>query len=150
MIGGLLARALEALASLLLLGLMAVTGADVIGRYALNAPLPGAFELTEILLAALVFAALPLVGRAGGHVDVDILTDRLPGRARRAVALVVALLCAAILLVFAWRLGLLGGQQIADGMRSDSLHVPFGPLAWFGAGACALAAAFGLARAIAR
>jgi TRAP-type C4-dicarboxylate transport system permease small subunit len=78
MMNGLLGRVLEWLSIALLLGLMAVTGLNVIGRYFLNAPLRGAFELTEVLLAALVFSALPLVGRADEHVDVDIVTNFLP------------------------------------------------------------------------
>ncbi|CTQ31876.1 TRAP-type C4-dicarboxylate transport system, small permease component [Jannaschia rubra] len=150
MMGAMLTRILEILSIALLMGLMMVTGLDVVGRYFLNAPLPGAFELTELMLAALVFAALPLVGRAGGHVDVDIVTEHLPARPRRAIALAVAALCALVLLIFAWRLGLLGAQQMADGMRSESLRVPFGPLAWFGAAACILAAVFGLMRGVSK
>lgn len=150
MIGRVLTRALEALSIVLLLGLMLVTGCDVIGRYFLNAPLPGAFELTELMLAALVFAALPLVGQAGGHVDVDILTEQFSRRMQQIVAFVVSALCAVILLAFAWRLGLLGAQQVTDGMRSESLHVPFGPLAYFGAAACVLAAIFGIIRGVSK
>lgn len=141
-----ISRLLKSLSVILLLGLMAVTGLDVIGRYFLNAPLPGAFELTELMLCALVFAALPLVGRAGGHVEVDILTERFPAPLRRVLALVVAVICAAVLLVFAWRLGLLGEQQMTDGTRSESIHIPFAPLAFFGAAACIFAALSALIR----
>jgi TRAP-type C4-dicarboxylate transport system permease small subunit len=148
MISGLLGRVLEWLSIALLLGLMAVTGLDVIGRYFLNAPLRGAFELTEVLLAALVFAALPLVGRAGEHVDVDIVTNFFPNRVQRGLSLVVATLCAAVLLVFAWRLGLLGQAQAADGARTESWDIPYAPLAFFGAAACVLAALTGIIKGI--
>lgn len=116
MIGKGLTRVLAGLSIVLLMALMAVTGLDVIGRYFLNAPLSGAFELTELMLAALVFAALPLVGRVGGHVDVDIVTDRLPGTVQRVIGVGIAV----VLLTFAWRLGTRGcgnrrsGRQAPD------------------------------------
>lgn len=144
---GLFGRVLEWLSIALLLGLMAVTGLDVIGRYFLNAPLRGAFELTEVLLAALVFSALPLVGRAGEHVDVDIVTNFFPSGLQRALALVVAIICAGTLLVFAWRLGLLGQAQATDGARTESWGIPYAPLAFFGALTCVLAALYGILKA---
>jgi TRAP-type C4-dicarboxylate transport system permease small subunit len=144
MIRHLLGRGLEGLSIVLLLGLMIVTGLDVIGRYFLNAPFRGAFELTEILLAALVLTALPLVSRAGEHVDVDIATSLLPGGMQRVLSLIVAVLCAGTLLVFAWRLGLLAQAQATDGARSEAWGIPYAPLAFLGAAMCALAAVYGI------
>src|SRR5712691_5124568 len=56
-------RVLGAAAAGLLFFLMALTTADVIGRYIFNWPLRGAFEITELLLLTLIFAGLPR-GRA--------------------------------------------------------------------------------------
>ncbi len=146
MIDKLTAHALELISGVLLVGLMAVTGIDVVGRYLLNKPLAGAFELTEMILSALVFSALPLVSRSGGHVDVDLLTMRLPGSVQQALGKMVAVLCALVLLFFAWRLWHLGSQQLVDGTRSESLHVPYVVFAWLGALCCALAAVFSVVR----
>ncbi len=140
------AIALEIVSGALLVSLMMVTGIDVIGRYLLNKPLTGAFELTELLLGALVFASLPLVSRAGGHVDVDLLVNSIPGRVRHVLNVLVGVLCATVLLFFAWRLWVLGVRQFADGAHSESLGVPFGLFAMFGAFSCVLAALFGLLR----
>ena len=57
-----------------MLTLVAVTVIDVIGRYFFDAPLPGAFELTQILLADLVLAALPMTTFKDSHVEVDLLS----------------------------------------------------------------------------
>ena len=76
-------RALGAAAAVLLLGLLAVTTADVIGRYIFNWPLRGAFEITELLLLALIFAGLPLVSRADEHVTLDFIDAALGQRGRR-------------------------------------------------------------------
>ena len=40
----------------LLAGLVGLTVVDVIGRYWFNAPVSGAFEMTQLMLGALVFA----------------------------------------------------------------------------------------------
>jgi hypothetical protein len=66
-------RVLGAAAAILLFCLMALTTADVIGRYIFNWPLRGAFELTELLLLTLIFAGLPLASRADEHVTLDFI-----------------------------------------------------------------------------
>ena len=142
--------ALELVSGVLLVSLMLITGVDVIGRYVLNKPLTGAFELTEMLLGALVFASLPLVSRAGAHVEVDMFAGSLPGRVQHALAVLVAMVSAAVLFFYAWRLWILGDKQFVDGAHSESLGVPFGVFAWFGAFACALAAVFGILKAYRR
>lgn len=59
--------------AILLFGLMALTCVDVIGRYFFNSPVFGGLELTEILLAGLIFSALPLVSIRSEHVVIDLL-----------------------------------------------------------------------------
>lgn len=137
---------LESLSVLLILGLMAVTGIDVIGRKLLNAPLASAYELTQLMLAALVFVALPLVSRGGEHVEVDLLATAMPARLRRAMGLVAGVVSGLVLLFFAFRLAQLGLNQLHDGARSISLSVPYAPFAFLGAAACVLAAIWGVLR----
>lgn len=139
---------LEGLATLLLLALIAVTAVDVIGRYFLNAPLSGAFEMTELLLGALVFAALPLVSKSGQHVEVDLLAGSLPRHLNRKLGLIAAAISAAVLAYFAWQLATLGLDQWHEGARSVSLGVPYWPFAVLGMACCLLAAWFGVRRAI--
>lgn len=58
----------------LLFVLMAVTCVDVTGRYFFNHPLFGGLELTEILLAGMVFFALPLVCAREENIVIDLMT----------------------------------------------------------------------------
>ncbi len=141
---------LEGLSAVLLVALIAVTATDVVGRYLLNAPLSGAFEMTELMLGALVFAALPLVSRSGSHVEVDLLVTVLPERVNHALGFIAAAISALVLVYFAWRLGILGIQQWQEGSRSVSLGVPFWPFAALGAAGCLMAALFGVLRAVER
>jgi TRAP-type C4-dicarboxylate transport system permease small subunit len=86
--------------------LMLLTCADVIGRYFLNKPLWGGFELTEMLLAALIFAGLPLVTLRNEHVVVDLFDPVTPDwlfRIQHVVACATGCVCTSYL---AWRLWL--------------------------------------------
>lgn len=78
-----------------------ITVIDVIGRYFFSAPLNGAFELTEVLVAALVFAALPLTTERREHVEVDLLQPLSRGPLGRVTDLLVGLFSATLLMTFA-------------------------------------------------
>ena len=65
-------------AAVVLFVLMALTCADVAGRYFFKSPIFGAFEITESLLAALIFAGLPLVTLRNEHVTVDVFDPIVP------------------------------------------------------------------------
>jgi len=73
--------------------------ANVIGRYAFNAPITGAFEITESLLVVIIMLGLALTQFHDGHIRVTILTRRLPRRWAHA-AHVGTLLLGAVF--FAW------------------------------------------------
>jgi TRAP-type C4-dicarboxylate transport system permease small subunit len=65
-------------AALVLFCLMVLTCVDVIGRYFFGMPVRGGFEMTEMLLAALIFAGLPLVTLRDDHITVDLLDPVVP------------------------------------------------------------------------
>lgn len=127
--GRLAARLLSVVAALLLVTMMLVTFVDVVGRYLFNAPLPGAFELTEVLLALVIFVGLPLVTARREHVTVDLVTARLPWRLRAALARLALMVTAAMLGVFAWRLGASARDFSAYGDATVYLGIPLGPVA---------------------
>ena len=84
---------LGAIAGVLLFCMMILTFVDVSLRYIFNAPLQGSFEITELMLVVLIFAALPLVSRREEHVVMDFLDRFLPlaiYRALRALEHVVS------------------------------------------------------------
>jgi TRAP-type C4-dicarboxylate transport system permease small subunit len=141
-------RALTLLAGALILGLAGLTAADVVLRYGLNAPVAGAFELTEVMLATLIFAALPLTTDSDEHVRVDLVDAVLPAAGRRLVRRLGDLVAAVALAVFAWRLAVQALRLAADGATTFTLAVPLAPLAGFGALGCGLAALIALCRAL--
>ena len=128
---GILTQAAGGFAAILLLGLMVVTCLDVIGRYFFNAPLPGAFETTEVALALLIYAALPLVTAREEHVTIDLLDALVPERWRALQRLAVRAVCAAILLLVAWAVLRKADSVAAAGIHTDTLRIPMAPPAYF-------------------
>lgn len=133
-------QALAALCGLLIAVLIGVTCVDVVGRYLFNTPFGGAYEVTQLALAALVFAALPLTTADGGHVEVDLALHLFSPRAQAVMGWLAGWVSAVALVWFAWRLTALGLTQWHDGARTNALAVPLAPLAFAAALACALSA----------
>ncbi|ARQ02339.1 hypothetical protein CAK95_26965 [Pseudorhodoplanes sinuspersici] len=139
---------LGAAAAVLLLGLMAVTTVDVIGRYIFNWPLRGAFEITELLLLALVFAGLPLVSRADEHVTLDFIDRALGERGRLLLRRLVDVICGLIILSLAWRVFVKAGKIAGYADTTDVLRIPVGPFVYFMALMVAVTAVVHLIKAI--
>src|SRR5581483_3716822 len=90
-------------AAVILTGVMMVTVVDVLYRYALNRPLPGSSEITELLMAVLIYAGLPVASARNAHIVVDILDRVTPPPVARIRAWIVRLLSVLVLAAIAWR-----------------------------------------------
>lgn len=123
-----LVRVLETLSGGILFLLMSVTTVDVAGRYFFNAPLTGSVELTQLMLAAVVFVAMPVVCWREEHVSVDLLDGVFPARLVWVRQLVVNLLMAAALWLVAGRVWALGLRSLAWGDVTEFLRIPLGYL----------------------
>jgi TRAP-type C4-dicarboxylate transport system permease small subunit len=135
-----IAAAIAGVAATVLLAMMVLTFVDVFGRYVLNRPLPGGFEVTQILLVLLIFAGLPLVTRREEHVQVTLLSDLLPATARRIQAAAVNMLIAGLLGVVAWRLWHVAERALSFGDTTSYLRIPMAPVVYAAAGLAAMAA----------
>jgi len=122
--------ALGLLAAALMFCLMLLTCADVVGRYFFNKPVTGGFELTEMLLAALIFAGLPLVTLRGDHITVDLFDAVTPERLFRIQHVLATLLGAACTGFLAWRLWLRADELAARGETTSQLGFEIAWLAW--------------------
>lgn len=121
-----LAFFLELIAALTLFFLMALTCADVFGRYFLGNAVDGATEMTEMGIAILVFAEMPIITWRGGHVVVDIL-DRMLGNALiKVLGLLSALLISTCLYFLAWRIFQLAERSIRRHEVTEFLEMPVG------------------------
>jgi TRAP-type C4-dicarboxylate transport system permease small subunit len=129
-----LKRLLEALCGTLaaaaLFAIMALTLVDVSGRKAISTSVPGALELTELLMVVVIFAGLPLVSLRGEHVVFDSLDPLLERSLRRAQGMVVDLTVFLLLAGMAWLMWIKAGQMAEYGDRTALLHIPQAPFVY--------------------
>lgn len=120
-------RLWETALAAILAAIMLLTFADVIGRYALNAPLRGAYEITELAMGVLVLGALPLVTAGREHIRVDLADALMTGRAGPLRDLLVAIATCAISGLVAWQLWQRGAQALREGDATFLLALPTAP-----------------------
>ncbi|MBY6069494.1 TRAP transporter small permease [Leisingera aquaemixtae] len=83
--------------------------------------IPSYADFTGFFLAASTFLALAYALRAGGHIRVTLLTNRLPTRARGAVETAVTFLALAMSGYATWYMGLLLLESLEFGDRSAGM-----------------------------
>ena len=81
---------------------MAFVGAEVLMRYAFDAPIPGHLEGSELLMPMIVFLAISYTQATHGHVGMDLVLDALPPRGRRIATMGTLLLSIFICSVLAF------------------------------------------------
>jgi len=120
-------RRLALLGGWLLVGIAVVTVLDALLRKLLSRPIQGTFEATELVLAAIIFFALPYTGLVDGHVSVDLLTGRLGARAQSVIVAVNALVCAIVLGFIAYQMGLLAAEYGRTARTTITMRIPVLP-----------------------
>lgn len=121
-------------AALALFAIMWLTLFDVSGRKFLDHSIPGALEVTEILMVVVIFAALPLVSWNSEHVVFDTLDSFLPRAVRWVQHRFVHLVCACTF-GFLAKLMVDRGDRFAEyGDITVHLQLPLAPVAYLMAG----------------
>lgn len=147
-IGRAMQLGLEGVAGATLFAMMLLTTADVTGRYFFNSPILGAVELTQLMLAAVVFLSLPVVCWREEHVSVDLLDAIFPARWIWLRQVIVNLIVTAALWVMAGRVWALGVRAFEWGDVTEFLRIPTGYLIYLIAVMLAVSALLTLGRAL--
>lgn len=100
-----LTRALALVGGALLLVAVAITIVSVAGRYALGEPVPGDYELVEIICAVAIFLFFPYTHAADGNITAEFFTAGLSVRRRRALDTVHDVIFAVLAALMTLRLG---------------------------------------------
>ncbi|MDI5919381.1 TRAP transporter small permease [Halomonas sp. LR5S13] len=138
---------LEGVAGATLFAMMLLTTADVTGRFIFNSPILGSVELTQLMLAAVVFLSLPVVCWREEHVSVDLLDAIFPARWVWWRQVIVNLIVTLALWVMAGRVWALGVRAFDWGDVTEFLRIPVGYLIYLMAIMLALSALLTLMRA---
>ena len=124
-------RAPVLLAATALFVMMSMTFFDVVLRSTINTPIEAATELTRILMAVVVFSALPVVSGRAGHISVDVLDWVFTRRAARWRDVAINLLTGAMLWWPAERVTVLAERARSYGDVTEYLGIPQFHIAWF-------------------
>ncbi|MBI3014259.1 MAG: TRAP transporter small permease subunit [Candidatus Tectomicrobia bacterium] len=116
-----LTKGLGYVAGIILMVLMGMTILDVAGRYLFDDPVPGVFELTQIMMSILVAFGLAYCGTRKGHVGVDIFFHRFPRPLQRISNLLTGVPSLVLLI-------LIVVQTYQHGLEVESNHTVSGIL----------------------
>ncbi|MFH1123822.1 MAG: TRAP transporter small permease [Pseudomonadota bacterium] len=126
-----ISRFLHLIGQVILVLMVLVTVSDVFLRYLFNSPILGSWELTEFMMAVLVFASVGYTMVERGHVVVDLVITRLPGRVRALVECITSLIAFLLFAVVTWRNVLQAGVALQRNDVSAELFIPKSPFILF-------------------
>ena len=110
--------------------LMLLTTADVAGRYFLNSPITGVFDLTHIAVLSMTFLGLAYCGFHEGHVSIELLYNLLGRRARAILDRATNLAGCILFLVIAWQ-SIIQSITVRELNESSQLmEIPLFPFYW--------------------
>ena len=135
---GFFSSALSYVGAISLFIMMALTAADVVGRYIFNKPITGVFEITEFLVLILIFSFIGFTQAEKSHVSVDLLLMRFPKKFRRVVEFFNHLICLVMMAIITY-MGLLKALELkAVGEATPNLQIPDYPFVFFLVLGCAV------------
>ncbi len=126
------------IAAALLFMMMMLTFFDVVGRYVFSAPIFGAAEMIQFLLAMSIFAGLGLVNAYDEHIAVELFEGPLQAWLPRFRPFIIQLFSLIGMTVIAWQLTVFAGEAAQNNRITVVLEWPLAYLAAIIAGLSAL------------
>jgi TRAP-type C4-dicarboxylate transport system permease small subunit len=122
--------ALSATSGTVLFLMMLITAVDVVGRYVFNKPLNGGFEITEMLLAALIYCGLPLVSQRREHIVIDTFDPLMSAAVKRALDMLAEIVCSLTLGGIGYLIFRRAARVAEYGDTTNVLKLPLAPVAY--------------------
>ncbi len=116
-------------AGVILALMMFLTCSDVVLRY-LGKPITGTFELMSYAGAIVAGFAIAQTSLDGAHVNVDMLTEVVHGKALMALHICTKLISLGVFVIFTYALFLKGNDLYNTHEVSLTLQVPYYPVAY--------------------
>jgi TRAP-type C4-dicarboxylate transport system permease small subunit len=110
--------------------MMLITAADVVGRYVFNKPINGAFEVTEMMLAALIYCGLPLVSQRREHIVIDTFDFMMSRGVKRALDVIAEIVCSLTLGGIGYLIFRRAARVAEYGDTTSVLRLPLAPVAY--------------------
>jgi len=93
-----------------------------------------------MMLAGLIYSALPMTTAAREHVEVELLSVALGKISDGFFHIVGHVISVLVLSVLGWRLWVHAARLAHEGAVTDSLELPFAPIGYFASVSCILSA----------
>ncbi len=119
-----LTRALGYFGMALIFPMMILTSTDAICRDIWSKPIPGAFEMSSLILAVFILLGIAYAHQMKDHVRVTILSERLPLKLSLLLNILTTLLSMSIIGVMAYQGWVLTTETVSV---SDMLRIPQWP-----------------------
>jgi TRAP-type C4-dicarboxylate transport system permease small subunit len=106
-----------------LVGMMALTCADVVGRY-FGHPIFGSVEIVGFMATLAVALALPYTHQEKGHIGVEILVRLFSAKTQSVIELITSFISLALFAVVTWRMAVYARTMQKSGEVSMNLQFP--------------------------
>lgn len=120
-------KALNAIGALALTLAMLMTVADVVGRAA-GHPIIGTYELVSLSLAVIIGFGIPMVSLDKGHVQMEIIQEKLSPRGQDIMNTFTRILCILLFALIGFNLIGVGREFHVSGEVSPTIRLPFYPV----------------------
>jgi len=108
--------------AVLLIFVVIITFIDVVGRY-FRFPLPGTLELSQLILACMIYLTLAHTQAKKGHIFLDFSIP-LPHKVKTVVEILVTLLSLFVMAVLTWKSVPFISDAFTSNEWSDYHHIP--------------------------
>ena len=130
-----LIHAMAVVGGFAVIGMIAVTVADVVGRQ-VGLPVKGAYDLVRVLGAIAMGCALPLTKAVKGHIAIEYFFQKMGSRGRAITDTAMRLVLLALFGLLAWQFVRQGLDFRKYGEVTATLHMPMFWVPWLVAAAC--------------
>jgi TRAP-type C4-dicarboxylate transport system permease small subunit len=120
-------NALVVFCGVVLMALMFLGTGDVLGRKFLNSPITGTYELSTVMMAAVVLLGWAYTQKEGAHVGVALFFDKFPPKMQTIASLVINCLALALFAVIAFESWKIALDNTLEGRHFQILDLPSGP-----------------------
>jgi C4-dicarboxylate transporter DctM subunit len=122
-----------------LFAVMMLISVDVLGRYFLDRPITGSFEITDLMMVLIVFLGIAYTGAKGEHVSLgDLLLGRFPDRVAGFISTITNILSFSVIGLIVWQCFVQAILVQHRGTVSEILEIPVYPFLWIAGFGCAL------------
>ncbi len=117
--------ALGLLSAGLIVAIVVLTLYEIVSRYGFNAPTTWTLPVCSYLLLYVIYFSTAYALQEGAHVQVSVIVERLPARARRVVEVTADVLGLAFIVVLLWQVTRFTEIAYRQGSRDlSTLSVP--------------------------